>query len=68
MDTITAVPDVLVANEGSLFLVTPVSSRAKEWVEGNAYYTQTWGDAIVVEHRYVVPLIDGMHDAGLIVR
>lgn len=66
-----AIPDVLVTREGSLFLVQPVSREAKAWVEENAYQddeTQTWGDSIVVEYRYMSDLFDGMTDAGLVVR
>lgn len=66
-----AIPDVLVTREGALFLVQPVSREAKTWVEENVYQdeeTQTWGDSVVVEHRYMSDLFDGMTDAGLVVR
>jgi hypothetical protein len=63
-----ALPDVLVTREGGIFLVQPVSRTAREWVEENVYDPMYWGDAVVAEGRYVYELVDGMLDAGLVVR
>lgn len=65
-----ALPDVLVTRDGGVFLVQPVSREAREWVEENVY-VEDWqwqGNAFAVDHHYVYDLVDGLHDAGLIVR
>lgn len=63
-------PDVLVTNEGSIYLVQPISRAGREWIEANVYMdeAQMWGDSLVVEHSYIVAIVDGLHDEGLIVR
>ncbi len=63
-----AIPDVLITAEGSIFLVQAVSRDAKAWVEENVHEPQYWGTSVVVEHRYIETLFDGMVDAGLVVR
>jgi len=60
-------PDVLVRNEGSIFLFQPVTSRAKTWIAEHVQPdTQWFGDALVVEHRYAVELAAAMRDTGLV--
>jgi hypothetical protein len=65
-----ALPDVLVANEGTLFIVNAISRRAKAWLAEHVDLdeAQHWGASLVVEHRFIVELVDGMHDSGLVVR
>jgi hypothetical protein len=65
-----SLPDVMVANEGSIFIVTGTSRAGREWLVENVIDedTQLWGKGIVVEHRYFEDVFDGMVDAGLIVR
>jgi hypothetical protein len=59
-------PDVLVRNEGTLFLFCPLSSAAKEWIEEHVRPDALWfGEALVVEHRYTLGLAVGLKDAGL---
>ena len=59
-------PDVLVRNEGTLFLFCPLTARAKQWVAERVQTDATWfGNALVVEHRYARELGKGMRDAGL---
>ena len=60
-------PDVLVCNEGTVFVFCPLTPRAKQWIEENAS-TEPWqwfGNALVVEQRYAWGLGQGMKDAGL---
>jgi hypothetical protein len=57
--------DVLARDEGTIWLLTPVSdagrTRLREHVEAEA----TWlGDALVVEHRYAWPLIEALSREG----
>jgi hypothetical protein len=60
-------PDVLVANEGTVFLFNPLTSRAKEWIDDNVQVDAQWfGTTLVVEHRYAWGLAQGMQDAGLL--
>jgi hypothetical protein len=63
-------PDVLVHNEGTVFLLNPLTARAKEWIEENvqteAY--QWFGSTLVVEHRFVWGLAQGMLDEGLVLQ
>jgi hypothetical protein len=61
-------PDVLVRNEGTVFLFNPLTARAKEWIEENVQIeTYQWfGSTLVVEHRYAWGLAEGMLDEGLV--
>jgi hypothetical protein len=65
-------PDFELENHGSLFLLRPLNSAAKEWMEENLPMnnpeTQFWGSAIVIEPRYVAPIVDGIIGEGLAVR
>lgn len=59
--------DVLVANEGTVVSFRPVSEAGKAFIEENVE-SESWqwlGDALVVDHRYAEPLIQGMLDDGL---
>ena len=57
--------DFTVRNEGSLFMVTPVSQSAKDWVQENVSEAQWMGGAFAVEARYIADLTRGMLEAGL---
>lgn len=59
-------PDLEVQNEGSIFLLRPVSDLGWEWVnEHIADDAMTFGNAIVVEHRYIGSIVDGAVADGL---
>jgi hypothetical protein len=61
------VPDVLVHNEGTLFLFCPLTARAKRWIDEYVQPDALWfGSALVVEHRFAWGLAQGMNDAGLV--
>ena len=63
------VPDALVENHGSIFLVRPVTEAAMEWIEEHAPEDAMFvSTAIVVEHRYVVDFVEGMRRDGLAVK
>jgi len=67
MNTQTVTPDVLVSNEGTVFVFCPLTPRAKQWIDENVS-TEQWqwfGHALVVEQRYAWGLGQGMKDAGL---
>jgi hypothetical protein len=62
-----AVPDVLVRNEGTLFLFCSLTSLGQEWIDEHVQSDALWfGHALVVEHRYARGLAQGMKDAGLV--
>jgi hypothetical protein len=59
--------DVLVRNEGSIFLFTPTTPAAREWISENVQpNTQWFGASLVVEHRYAADLAVGMRADGLV--
>ena len=60
-------PDVLVRNEGAVFLFCPLTSDGKQWIEEHVQTDALWfGSALVVEHRFLWGLAQGMKDAGLV--
>jgi hypothetical protein len=60
-------PDVLVHNEGTVFLFNPLTARAKEWIGEHVQADAQWfGTTLVVEHRYAWGLAQGMKDDGLV--
>jgi len=62
-------PDVLVHNEGTVFLFNPLTARAKRWMEDNVHPDSHWfGTTLVVEHRYAWTLAQGMKDDGLVLQ
>jgi len=61
--------DAYVENHGSIFLVTPLSGPARQWIEENVR-TEDWqwfGSSFSVEPRYIQTLVLGMQEAGLTV-
>jgi hypothetical protein len=63
----SATTDVLVRNEGTVFLFCPLTSLGKEWIDEHVQSEALWfGHALVVEHRYAWGLAQGMKDAGLV--
>jgi hypothetical protein len=59
-------PDFVVENHGSIFLLQPLSLAANAWVEENLPENhQTFGSAVVVEHRYITDIVRGVQADGL---
>lgn len=57
--------DVMVQCEGSIFLLTPISGEARSWLRDNVQPDAQWfGPALVVEHRYVEDLVEGLRCEG----
>ena len=62
----THAPDVLIANEGTVLLFDPITSRAKEWIDENVQPEAQWfGATLVVETSLRLGPGAGMLDAGL---
>lgn len=60
-------PDVVVANHGSVIMITPRTQAAREWVDENVGI-EDWqwiGGAFACEPRMLGDLVNGMRDAGL---
>jgi hypothetical protein len=61
--------DLNVSNHGSLFLLLPVTRRAKQWVNANLPEdAPRLGQAVAVEPRFVLPIVEGARADGLRVR
>ena len=59
--------DVQVDDEGTVFLFTPISQVAKEWVQQHVVL-ENWqwlGGSFAVDHRFALPLAEGMAQDGL---
>jgi hypothetical protein len=67
----TANPDFKIENQGSIFLLRPLSDAAHRWVkefigEDNGY--QPYFPTILIEHSFICGVIDGIREHGLEVR
>ena len=61
-------PDFVVENHGSVFLLQPLTPAANSWVEEHLPQDRiTFGGAIVVEHRYIWGIIEGIQSDRLTV-
>jgi hypothetical protein len=61
--------DFELSGGGTVYLLRPVSRPAHNWVEEYLPANATWfADAIVVEHRYIGPIIGGAIGYGLVVQ
>jgi hypothetical protein len=58
-------PDFILENHGSIWLVHPQSDAAREHLAENVSDEAQWfGKALVVEPRYVEGLVNGLRDNG----
>lgn len=61
-------PDFRCENHGSLFLLRPLTRSAHSWIEEHVPSDAQWfGNALVIEHRYVWTILVGIQDSGLTV-
>ena len=61
-------PDFLCENHGSIFLLRPVSPASFDWIESHLPSDRTtFGNAVVVEQRYVWAILAGLQDDGLVI-
>jgi hypothetical protein len=61
-------PDFRCENHGSLFLLFPLTQRANSWIEEHLPEDAQWfGNAVVVEHRYIWAILQGIQTDGLLV-
>lgn len=58
--------DFSVENHGSIAILNPESDAAREWVEEHLPEDrQEWGSGVVVEPRYLGPILEGIVADGL---
>jgi len=60
--------DIRIDHHGSIFLVHSLSNAGKEWIDENintSEETQYFMGALVVEHRYIRDIAEGMVRDGL---
>ena len=61
--------DFELSGGGTVYLLRPVTRAAHHWVEDHLPADATWfAGAVVVEHRYIGPIIGGPIGDGLVVR
>ena len=61
-------PDFRCESHGSIFLLRPISAAAFLWIDENLPSDrQMFGNAVVVEPRYVWAILVGLQDDGLAV-
>ena len=61
--------DFHVRNEGNIFLLTPLTKEAHDWVDENIDPEHfAVGNSVVIEHRYIVEIVNGAIAAGFIVQ
>lgn len=59
-------PDATTSYQGGLYLVSPLTSPARDWLGSCHQGEGTWyAGSLVVEPRYLEPLIRGMRRGGL---
>jgi len=56
-------------NHGSIFLLYPLTHSAQSWIEENLPSDAQWvGHSVVVEHRYIWAILEGIQNDGLVVQ
>jgi len=58
--------DLLIQNEGSIVVITPLTSSAKAWIDDNCEL-ESWqwlGASLAIDWRFAEDIINGMKDAG----
>jgi hypothetical protein len=59
-------PDLSVQNHGSIFLLRGETEEGRDWISDHIPSdAQSWGGAIVVEHRYIDDIVAGAMNDGL---
>ena len=57
-------PDFTVTGGGSLYILTPHTDIAKEWIAEHIGEHQSWCGGVAVEHRYFEAIFDGIINDG----
>lgn len=59
--------DFILKDEGSIFLLEPLTDAAREWVAAHleGADVQHWCGSVVIEQRYVSDIVQGLQADGL---
>jgi hypothetical protein len=58
--------DAEISNHGSIVILTPLTEPARAWISENLPGdVMRWAGGIVIEPRYIGPIVDGMIADGL---
>lgn len=61
-------PDFRLDDHGSIIVLTPMSSAAKDWREAHLPEdAMTWGPGVAIERRFVGDILSGITEDGLTV-
>jgi hypothetical protein len=62
-------PDFLVEDHGSIFLLSPQTDPARTWIDEHISREgfQPYWPTVVVEHRYISDIVEGIRNDGLAV-
>jgi hypothetical protein len=60
-------PDLEVQDEGSIFLLRPLTDTGAEWIGEHLVSedAQWFGEALCVEHRFIADIVAGAIENGL---
>ena len=62
-------PDFRVENHGSVFLLQPLTPAGNSWISEHLPEDAQWfGNGVVVEHRFIWAILEGIQSDGLEVR
>jgi hypothetical protein len=62
-------PDFRFANHGSICLLQPLTSAARDWIDMRLPLDlQLLGSAVAIEPRYAADILSGLTDEGLTVK
>jgi hypothetical protein len=66
-EDISAESDFELRNEGTIFLLRPISEAGNAWLSENVHAEdyQYFGGALAVEHRYIDDIVAGIAADGL---
>lgn len=66
--TRTEEPHFAVENHFTIFLLRPLTPAAESWIDEHIPEDAlNFGNAVVVEHRYIVDVVQGIQNDGLLV-
>jgi hypothetical protein len=66
MEQVTPEIDFTVSGGGSIYILTPLTPAANDWVaEFLPEDAQRWAGGVVIEWRYLADILSGLHDDGL---
>jgi hypothetical protein len=61
--------DFEVSKHGTIFIFTPLTPAARDWVaEFLSQDARRWAGGVVIEHRYISDVVIGAQRDGLMVR